>query len=584
MDTSEKLWDLFNQLEIFDEPLTDKMRICMTLEDTEKDSHIQKHIKLEKDLLYFYAIILHSLEDVHTSQNKLDYYYNNIKSFIEIHNSDDFNYYRKRFSETLNQSDKIRYGLIVWLYFKDIQFFDVSIKLLLVRVKFYLESKLKEYVNIISLFCVVYNIVLLYKNKDYFFRKEITDIALSIINQVKNTENIRWIIEPLEIIIKLRPTFDNQEWINILKLVEDNADILVNWDSKRISYDNKITKLYIQRHIFDILFQLIKFPKYIDKDKEELRKKIREKIGKSLEIEAELRLKDGRNERIIASMNYQEAANEYQKASNELKYNECIQKMKDNHKLEDYEVIESKIEFVPFAIEGMVEQETINNISNLKIELLNDNFIKNILNQFRNHPLLSSFPLVRVTEIGKSSKLLDEKEDIEQSHILDNKVLYINWFESNLSNSAFNLEKDKKISSDRILQFLKEYGLLDEDNLLLIKKGLDYHFSNEYIPSIYILIPQIEVLIKKLLEIKKLNYLKEHKNAIMNKELGGLITDSKDMLGEDMMEYLKIKYTERNGINFRNKLSHGYLEIDEFNHRNSFAIIFALLKLIKYAI
>lgn len=70
----------------------------------------------------------------------------------------------------------------------------------------------------------------------------------------------------------------------------------------------------------------------------------------------------------------------------------------------------------------------------------------------------------------------------------------------------------------------------------------------------------------------------------MYKEVGGLITDSKDVLGEDTVEYLKIKYTEINGINFRNKLSHGYLKIDEFNHRNSFAVIFTLLKLVKYAI
>ena len=490
----------------------------------------------------------------------------------------------KRFSQTINQSDKIRYGLIVWLYFKDIQFFDTSIKLLLDRVKICLENKLKEYVNIISLFCVVYNLVFLYKNKDYFFRKEITVIALSIINQVKNTENIRWIMEPLEIIIRLRPNFDNQEWINILKLVEDNADILVNWESKQISYDDKISKLYIQRHIFEILFQLVKFTNYTEKDKDEFRKKIYEKIGKSLECEAELRLKDGRNERIIASMNYQEAANEYKKAANELKYNECIQKMKDNHKLEDYEVIESKIEFVPISIEGTFEQDTITNISNLKIELLNDEFLKNTLNQMRKHPLLSSFSLQRITELGKSSKLFDKKEDIEQSYIIDNKIFYINFFEANLSNFVFNLEKGKKISPEGILRFLKDYGVLDEDNLLLVKKGLDYHFSNEYIPSIYILIPQIEVLIRKLLEIKKLNFLKENKNGIMYKELGGLITDSKDVLGVDTVEYLKIKYTEINGINFRNKLSHGYLKINEFNHRNSFAVIFTLLKLVKYAI
>jgi hypothetical protein len=62
-----------------------------------------------------------------------------------------------------------------------------------------------------------------------------------------------------------------------------------------------------------------------------------------------------------------------------------------------------------------------------------------------------------------------------------------------------------------------------EDNILLIKKGLDYHFFKEFIASIHILIPQIEVLIKKLLEIKKFNFLKEHKNAIMYKEFGGLL-------------------------------------------------------------
>jgi hypothetical protein len=36
MKSTEKLWDKFNQLEIFDEPLTDKIRICMELEDNKE--------------------------------------------------------------------------------------------------------------------------------------------------------------------------------------------------------------------------------------------------------------------------------------------------------------------------------------------------------------------------------------------------------------------------------------------------------------------------------------------------------------------------------------------------------------------
>jgi hypothetical protein len=92
-------------------------------------------------------------------------------------------------------------------------------------------------------------------------------------------------------------------------------------------------------------------------------------------------------------MNYQEAANEYKKASDDIKYSECVQKMYGNHKLEDYEVTKLKIEFVQFSIEGTTEYDTINNIFDLKIELSNENFTENALNQLQEHPLWSSFPL-----------------------------------------------------------------------------------------------------------------------------------------------------------------------------------------------
>jgi len=41
--------------------------------------------------------------------------------------------------------------------------------------------------------------------------------------------------------------------------------------------------LYIQRHLFEISIQLVKFLENTDKEKEELRKAIHEKIGKSFE-------------------------------------------------------------------------------------------------------------------------------------------------------------------------------------------------------------------------------------------------------------------------------------------------------------
>ena len=72
----------------------------------------------------------------------------------------------------------------------------------------------------------------------------------------------------------------------------------------------------------------------------------------------------------------------------------------------------------------------------------------------------------------------------------------------------------------------------------------------------------------------------------MYKELGGLLAmkEVNGILEDNIIEYLKIKYTDINGINFRNKLYHGYLKIEELNHTNSFAVIFGLLKLVKNAI
>lgn len=93
---------------------------------------------MEKDLLYFYANIK-SFDEVQISQNKLNYYNSTLKRFDEIQGDEDFKYYKQRLSETVNQSDKIRYALIVWLYFKDITFFETSIMLLIDRIKLYLK-------------------------------------------------------------------------------------------------------------------------------------------------------------------------------------------------------------------------------------------------------------------------------------------------------------------------------------------------------------------------------------------------------------------------------------------------------------
>ena len=69
----------------------------------------------------------------------------------------------------------------------------------------------------------------------------------------------------------------------------------------------------------------------------------------------------------------------------------------------------------------------------------------------------------------------------------------------------------------------------------------------------------------------------------MVKELGGLLDlpELKGILNENIIRFFKIKYTNTNGINLRNNLSHGLLKIVDFNHSNSFSVIYSLILLLK---
>ena len=98
----------------------------------------------------------------------------------------------------------------------------------------------------------------------------------------------------------------------------------------------------------------------------------------------------------------------------------------------------------------------------------------------------------------------------------------------------------------------------------------------------HILIPQIETVLRHVLEVRNMSAFKEKRQAIMVRELGGLldIEEIKQIIGLNFHKYIQIKYTDANGINLRNRISHGLLTKDDFSHANSFSLIYTILILL----
>ena len=150
--------------------------------------------------------------------------------------------------------------------------------------------------------------------------------------------------------------------------------------------------------------------------------------------------------------------------------------------------------------------------------------------------------------------------------------------------AIYKLEADKKLTSEGITNIIKS-KISDDKIVCLIQRGIERHFQQDYISSIssiHVLVPQIEAVLRLILQSENLIVTKEERDALMYKELGGLLEmkELSKVYTDDFIEYLRTLLTDIDGMNLRNKLSHGLLEVDDFIHENSFLIINVLLLLV----
>lgn len=176
---------------------------------------------------------------------------------------------------------------------------------------------------------------------------------------------------------------------------------------------------------------------------------------------------------------------------------------------------------------------------------------------------------------------LDEDEDsIINSAIIREFDLHILLTDDRIAASVKTLENANKISSLDYIRFLSDFGLA-ESLSKLIAHGIERHFEKDYISSIHVLIPQVEAVLRYLLNRKGINTIKTKGDAIMDNELGGLLKDAatRNLLGEDLTTYLELRFTKQEGMNLRNNVSHGLLEHALFTYVESLSAIRVILLL-----
>ncbi|WP_210125796.1 DUF4209 domain-containing protein [Staphylococcus sp. GDY8P126P] len=404
---------------------------------------------------------------------------------------------------------------------------------------------------------------------------------------------------------------DNNEYSGLYELSKITREILKSKHKKIIleGHSNKIIialenaiKNYFEDknyHLHRIFCEeLIKYKKFSLISSGRI-SELQKEIGKSYELEAEYQQGRKNKSLLVKAYFLEKAMKHYMKISEREKIKEMKILVKRTY--EEYEksnemsLIRIPIEFPEEEIDKFVEHFTSLDIQNSldKIAYSNDLIPKITVIEDQVDKLSKEFPLQNLISKGL---LNDGKKIVETTTEEDNKTINFNSYYMNhlninvelLLKAIFDiLISEFEISTEDFMQKFNRWDLLDSKNIPFIKCGITKFLEKDYISAIHILVPQFESVVRRM--FSKLGYSTTSiKKGITQQEVTFneflLRDDIRSALGNDVHKLIQIVMVEQSGLNLRNEIAHGLIELHNINYTKCILVIYLFLILTTYNI
>lgn len=118
----------------------------------------------------------------------------------------------------------------------------------------------------------------------------------------------------------------------------------------------------------------------------------------------------------------------------------------------------------------------------------------------------------------------------------------------------------------------------------MLKRGLQAYFDGDSLLAIHLLVPQIENAIRELARIVGVDTYKLNRQGTFDlRNMDELLRDTIliQKLPQDWLLYLRVLYTDRRGVNLRNKLCHGLMDYRDFDTGLADRILHSVLMLLQ---
>jgi len=138
------------------------------------------------------------------------------------------------------------------------------------------------------------------------------------------------------------------------------------------------------------------------------------------------------------------------------------------------------------------------------------------------------------------------------------------------------------ITADYLLEFLGASPLFPDKRKAILKAGLEAYVKGDAVACMHILIPQVEQALRQLASlIGAPIFAPRHGGGFRVKTMDTLLQERAlgNTLGEDVVTYFRVLFTDARGWNLRNDVSHGLLSEGVLTMSVADRVVHALLVL-----
>lgn len=296
-----------------------------------------------------------------------------------------------------------------------------------------------------------------------------------------------------------------------------------------------------------------------------------------------------KNEFFSASFYYKNALKMYRESGNSAKQKVCKSNMLEANK-------KAVTEFKKIEIEQKIPKEMLERDMAHLNELM-EGELPDILKKIgSSHMFFPKFKVVMETanktmpltasiastatfdEKGNIVKGSDDGQQAWRMQIYEmEQRLRVDLYLKTIIKSLISMEK---LNRDELIVFLESGKLIPEDDLKIIRTGMDAFFKEDYISALHILVPRLESLflhLSKGLGIDTIGLNSGKEISTQTKTLSETHLDSsafKDVWGEDLCEQLNFVLFRPLGYKLRHKIAHGEITTKECNFSNATLVLY----------